>query len=100
MVVVHFVGLLRTGNPDFLAVHDNDVVTHVHMRRVLWLVLAAQTMRDLSGETTERQILGIDHQPVVLNVFCLGAICFHDPCPEGEFKGARMLLECLSPFNR
>jgi hypothetical protein len=36
----------------------------------------------------------------VMHVFRLGAVCFHDQCPEGDLKGARMLLECLRPFNR
>ena len=60
-MIVRFVGPLRTGNADFLAIYNYDVVAHIHVRRVLWLVLAAQTTRDLCGETTEHQILGVNH---------------------------------------
>ena len=100
VVVIHFVGLLGSRHANLLAVHDNDVVTHIHVGRVLGLVLTAQAMCDFRRESTERHVFNIDHQPIVVYVICLGAVCFHDQCPQGDIKGARMLLDSNGAFNR
>ncbi len=77
MVVVHLVGLLVAGNPDLFAVNNNNVVTHVHVRGVLRLVLATQPVCYLSGEPSQGLVFRVDHKPVVVDVSCLGAVGFH-----------------------
>jgi len=69
---------LAAGHPDFLRVHDHDVVAGINVRRVLGLVLAAKTKRDLTGQSTENLVRGINHVPVTLYGFGLGAKRFHE----------------------
>jgi hypothetical protein len=48
------------------------------MRRVNRLVLAAQTRRDLRGQTAQHLIGSIYQQPAVLDLLCFGGKCFHN----------------------
>ena len=100
MVVIHLVGSLRTSHPHLFAIHYNHVVTHVHVRGVLRLVFAAKSMGNLGGQSAKRLVFGVDDQPIVVDVVCLGTVSFHNRSPEGGLNGARMVLESIRAFNR
>ena len=48
VVVVHFIGCLGTSDANLFAIHNDNVIAHVHVGCVLCFVLTAQSMRDLS----------------------------------------------------
>ena len=74
-MVILLICPFRACNTDFIAVHHDDVVAHVHVRRIFWLMLTAQAMGDLGGEPPKRLVFSIDDKPVVLDVIGLGTIC-------------------------
>jgi len=65
--VVELRAALVAGDGDLLGVHDDDEVAGVHVRRVLGLALASQSVRDLGCEAAERLTAGVDEQPVALS---------------------------------
>src|SRR5882757_980441 len=68
---------LVAGQPHLLGVDDDDVVATIHMRRVGRLVLAAQPHRDQRGEPAEHQPVGVDQQPLLVDVGGFGGKGFH-----------------------
>src|ERR687887_2313460 len=68
---------LATGDAQLRSVDDNDVVACVDMRRELRLMLAAQARGDLNGEPAQHLVLGVDHEPALLDFAGLGGIGFH-----------------------
>src|SRR5215469_5619133 len=63
VAVVELVLGLRAGDPNFFHVGDDDEVARVHVRGVDSLVLAAQAMRDGTGEPPEHLVAGVDDVP-------------------------------------
>jgi hypothetical protein len=72
MALVLLVLRLVTGHTQLLDIHDDDVVTGVHVRGEDRLVLAAQTACDLTGEAPEYLVRGIDNVPVAHDFMRLG----------------------------
>ena len=89
MVVIHFVGRLRARHSNLLAVDHDDVIAHVHVRCVLGLVLAAQTMRDLNRQTPESLVFCVNDKPIVAAVACLCTISFQALARSASLTGAR-----------
>lgn len=68
---------LCAGQLDFLGVHNDYVVSTIHMRRVYRFMLTAQTRRNDSRKPSKHQAFGIDNKPVTCNVRRLGGVCPH-----------------------
>ena len=83
MAIVELVLQLGAGHADLFAVDHNDEVTVVHVRSEFGLVLAAEAMGDLSGETAEDLVLSVNHIPLAIDVGRLRAESFHEniSCP-------------------
>src|SRR5690606_17897586 len=75
--VVDLIGGFSTGNTYLLGVDHDDVVAGIDVRSVLGLVLATQTTRDFSGQTTQGLTGSVDDKPVALNGFRFRSISFH-----------------------
>jgi hypothetical protein len=74
---------LGTGQRNLARVHDDDEVTDIEVRGVLGLVLAAQKLRGLAGQSTEHHIGGVDDVPGPGDLAGLGGVRAH---------GARVLF--------
>ena len=81
-----FFGSLGTGHPHLFAIHNNHVVTHIHVRGVLRLVLAAQSVGNLGGQSAKRLVFGVNDQPIVMDVVCLGTVGFHNRSPGADYS--------------
>ena len=68
---------LAAGELHLLRVDHDDVVAAIHVRREGRLVLAAKDARDLRRQAAEDQTMGIDHEPLLLDLRGLGGIGFH-----------------------
>jgi hypothetical protein len=66
--VVHLVGALVACHRHLLGVDDDDVVAHVHVRGEGRLVLAAQAHGDDRGEAAQHDALGVDEDPLLVDV--------------------------------
>jgi len=77
VVVVHLVLKLSSRDVDFLGVDYNDVVAGVHVGSKDRLMLAAQTVRYLGSQATERLVSGVDHVPVALYSLIICGNRFH-----------------------
>ncbi|SCM70588.1 hypothetical protein KL86DES1_10499 [uncultured Desulfovibrio sp.] len=75
--VIFFIGHFFAGNFDLFAVNYHDKVPVIHMRGEFRLVLAAQAVGDLAGQTTEHLILSVNHEPFAIDVFGGGAERLH-----------------------
>ena len=53
VLVIELVGELGTGDAYRARIDDHDVIAEILMRRIIGLVLALQTMRDLGRQTPE-----------------------------------------------
>ena len=53
VMVIHLVLFLVARDPHFLGIHNDNVIAGVHVRREFRLVLATQSVRNLSRQTTE-----------------------------------------------
>ena len=69
--------LLATRELDLVGVHDDHVVTRVHVGREDRLVLAAQDGRDLRGKTPQYLAAGINHVPAAHDVLGLRRVGLH-----------------------
>ena len=69
---VHFVGQLLAGKADLVGVDDDDVVTTVHVRREIRLVLATEDKSDAGSETTQHLIGRINNVPFFLDGTAIG----------------------------
>ena len=67
--VVHFVRTLGTSNTYLLGVDYDDVVAGVNVRGVFRFVLATQTARDFSGQTTQGLTSSINDEPLAFYCF-------------------------------
>lgn len=77
VMIVSLVGGLVAGDLYLFCVHDDDIVTRIHMRRVLRLVLTAESVRNLGADPTEGFVRCIDEKPTVLYIFFSDTNCFH-----------------------
>ena len=78
VAAVQLVLHLGAGDFDFLAVHHDDAVAVVHVGSEFGLVLAAQAVGELAGQTAQNQTLGINDKPVVFDVLRSGAEGLHE----------------------
>src|SRR5690606_36036476 len=85
--VVLLVGQLVAGDGHLLRVDHDDVVAGIHVRGVDGLVLAAQAAGDLAGDTAQGLAGGVDHVPVTLYGFGLGAESLHEGTRFGGWSG-------------
>ena len=63
-----------TGEDSFLSVDDDDMVTTVNVRSKGGLVLTAQDHCDLGGKTAQDSTIGVDENPVALDLALLGVV--------------------------
>src|SRR5690606_4584739 len=98
--VILLVFVLAAGKADLVRIDDDDVVTIVNMGREGWLVLAAQTVGNESGETADNEILGVDQDPLLRYFRRLLRKGFHGfasiSIPAGEPAGRFLLLEPMA----
>ncbi len=94
VMVVDLVGELAAGDVDLPGIEHDDVVAHVHMRAVAWLVLALEAVGDLGREPSQGLAVGIDDEPVAAHVSRIGEYSLHGfsvRAPEGlrafRFRG-------------
>ena len=71
VMVVNLLIQLFTGQNDFGSVHNDDIVTGIHIGGVNGLVLAAQDIRNLAGQTSEHHSLCIYDIPFTVDVCSL-----------------------------
>ena len=69
---VHTVRQLLAGEADLVGVDDDDVVTTVHVRREIRLVLATEDKSDAGSETTQHLIGRINNVPFFLDGTAIG----------------------------
>ena len=74
---VQFLAHLVAGQSDLVGIDDDHVVTGIGVRRVGRLVLAAQQRGDLSGQTTEHHVGGVDDVPVMSQIGWFRSESFH-----------------------
>ena len=77
VAIVVLMGHLGAGHLDLFAVDHDDKVAVVHVTGKFGLMLAAQAVGDLAGQTTQHLILGVNHKPFVVDVFRGGAERLH-----------------------
>src|SRR5208337_642927 len=75
--VINLVLRLVAGEDDLLGVDNDDVVAVVHMRRVCGLMLAAQVVRDDRRDAAYDKALGVDQDPLLLDLGWFCGIGFH-----------------------
>src|SRR5467141_2469445 len=92
MVVVDLVGELAPGDTDLLRIHHHDVVSHVHVRAVISLVLALEAMGNLRGQPPERLVAGVDDEPIAPDGTGPGKYGLHreNPGTAGAQKGGEV----------
>jgi len=83
MPVIELVAELSARNADLLCIHDHDVVTRIHVGRVLRFVLAAQAPRQLGRKPAKRLAVGIDEVPAAFHSLWLCRKGLHHESPQG-----------------
>ena len=68
---------LVAGQLHLLCIHDDDIVTHIHVRRERGLVLATQARGDDRRETAKNDAFGVDHDPFLVDICRCCRKCFH-----------------------
>lgn len=58
---------LVAGKTDFFGVDHNDIVTAIDVRSVIGLVLTPQDSSDLTRQTTQYRVFGINNDPLLVN---------------------------------
>lgn len=58
---------LVAGKTDFFGVDYNDVVTAIDVRSVIGLVLTPQDSSDLTRQTTQHRVFGINNDPLLID---------------------------------
>ena len=77
MTVILFLFQLVAGDLDLFAIDNDDHVAIVHVRSKFGLVLAAEAMGNLGGQTAENLIVRIHHEPLVVDMLRSGAKRLH-----------------------
>jgi len=70
-------GALVAGQLHLFGIDHHDMVAAIHVRRIGWLVLAAQPHRDQGRHAPEHQPVGVDQQPFLVDIGWSGGECFH-----------------------
>ena len=96
VAIVNFVDRLGAGHTQLGCIDDDDEVTGIDVRRINGLVLAAQTARHFGGYMTKNEVVGVNHEPAVLDVLRFGGKGFHGNDPGQSCFG--MWLLCGSVF--
>ena len=68
MPVINFFCFLASTDKNLFGIHHNYVVAGIDMGRVIGLVLAPQTFRDLACQAPERLARSINDIPVMRNI--------------------------------
>lgn len=77
VAIIHLIRSFISRDPNFFRVDHDDVITSVHMRRVLGFVFASQASRNFSGQTAERLIFRVNHEPRMFDILCADTYGFH-----------------------
>ena len=77
MAELHLVGELLAGELHLGRVDDDDEITDVDMRGVLRLALTLQYLRDLTCQPAERNVGGVDKQPLALDLADFRVVGLH-----------------------
>src|SRR6516164_2835122 len=77
MPVEYVVLTLVAGQLNLLGIDDDDVVATIHVRRVGRLVLAAQAHGDERSQPAQHQPLGVDQQPLLVDIGGFGGKGLH-----------------------
>src|SRR5690554_2202385 len=105
-VVMINLGLgLVPGHANLVGVDHHDVITGIHVRRILRLVFATQAAGNLCGNTAQSLTFRIEQQPVVFNILWFGTKSLHVTSPKSgiisrEREYYRSAEETSSTFNR
>lgn len=75
VVVEQLLAHLVACQGNLFRVDDDDIVATINMRGELWLMLAAQTIGDNSGETAKNEPFGVDQDPVLRHLRRLQRLC-------------------------
>ena len=67
MPVVYLVLGLVASDADLRRIHDYDVVSSIHVRRIFGFVLAAQSPRNFGCKPPQRSPIGVYHIPIVVH---------------------------------
>ena len=65
MSMIHLVSCFIAGDPHFVSIDNDNVVTGVHVRCIFSFVLASQTRGDCRSHATKCLAFCIDQQPVL-----------------------------------
>ena len=68
MPVEHALFRLGAGDTHLLRIDDDNMVTAIHMRGELRLVLTAKAIGDQGGEAAEHEPIRINQHPVLLHL--------------------------------
>ena len=88
VVIVVLVFALVAGEDDLLRIDHDDVVAVVDVGREAGFVLAAQAHRDDGREPPDDEALGVDEQPLLLDVGRLGRMGFAEHGGSVKFQVA------------
>src|SRR5208337_1045082 len=98
MAVIDLVLHLVAGEDDLLRIDDDDMVAVVHMRGEGGLMLAAKAHGDDGCDAADNQALGIDQNPLFLNVRWFCGIGSHGSSPVRSGRAAPMKKGPRGPF--
>jgi hypothetical protein len=103
MVAIKLILKLVSGEHYFFSIDYYDVITHIHIWSVGWLVLAHQQARSGSSKPPDGFSIGIDHEPVagLFEILPAGNECLHDTnlqifLKENEQKEYEMVMSLSS----
>ena len=71
------VGLFFASNGHLFGINDNDKVAGIEMRSEDRLVLSAENICDLDGQTAQDSAIGINHMPLALLQIDFRQVSFH-----------------------
>ncbi len=77
MTIILFLFQLVAGDLDLFAIDNDDHVAIVHVRSKFGLVLAAEAMGNLGGQTAKNLIVRIHHKPLMVDMLRSGAKRLH-----------------------
>ena len=66
-----------TGDLDFVSVNNDNVVTHIHVRCERCFVFTTQAHGDDGGQAAQHDTLGVDQDPLLVDITRGHGIGFH-----------------------